>query len=189
LSAWGWRVPFALGAAIGLTVFYLRRRMDESDDFLAHRRELCRDRGGSASAHAARMTAIIREYPVASPDRGPGAGDGMAHSLANAIFGGTTEMLALALRDSGHEAVFPWYIVATAGATLLALAFVPPVVRSVARVVPRVDVRRVDAQELGYLLDQDGQDQRVEVGAGLAAVLDGPAEQHEPRRLATTAAH
>ena len=124
-------------------------------------------------------------YADQFPTKVRALGMGMAHSLANAIFGGTTEMLALALRESGHEGVFPWYIVATAGATLLALAFVP----SVARVVPRVDVRRVDAQQLGHLLDEDGQDQRVEVGAGLAAVLDGPAEQHEPRRLATAAAH
>ena len=305
MSAWGWRVPFALGAVIGLTVFYLRRRMDESDDFLEHQRELAEIKAGRRPRTRLGMTAIIREYPrgfaiafglaigggvvfytytgylerylvsvrgfdkddvslmsfaaltvflviqpvagwladrigarrvmrifavgtmVTTPvifvvvahtsslvvafaslivglvflacyggaaatlyaDQFPtkvrALGMGMAHSLANAIFGGTTEMLALALRESGHEGVFPWYIVATAGATLLALAFVP----SVARVVPRVDVRRVDAQQLGHLLDEDGQDQRVEVGAGLAAVLDGPAEQHETRRLATAAAH
>jgi MHS family alpha-ketoglutarate permease-like MFS transporter len=34
LAAWGWRVPFALGAALGLTVFYLRRHMGESDAHL-----------------------------------------------------------------------------------------------------------------------------------------------------------
>jgi hypothetical protein len=124
-------------------------------------------------------------YADQFPTKVRALGMGMSHSLANAIFGGTTEMLALALRESGHEGVFPWYIVATAGATLLAVAFIP----SVARVVPRVDVRRVDAQQLGHLLDEDGQDQRVEVGAGLAAVLDGPAEEHETRRLAAAAAH
>ena len=124
-------------------------------------------------------------YADQFPTKVRALGMGMAHSLANAIFGGTTEMLGLALRESGHEGVFPWYIVATAGVTLLALAFVP----SVARVVPRVDVRRVDAQQLGHLLDEDGQDQRVEVGAGLAAVLDGAAEEHETRRLAAAAAH
>jgi MHS family alpha-ketoglutarate permease-like MFS transporter len=124
-------------------------------------------------------------YADQFPTKVRALGMGMAHSLANAIFGGTTEMLALALRESGHEGVFPWYIVATAGATLLAVAFIP----SVARVVPRVDVRRVDAEQLGHLLDKDGQDERDEVGAGLAAVLDGPAEEHETRRLAAAAAH
>ena len=240
MSAWGWRVPFALGAVIGLTVFYLRRRMDESDDFLEHQRELAEIKAGRRPRTRLGMTAIIREYPrgfaiafgvaigggvvfytytgylerylvsvrgfdkddvslmsfaaltvflviqpvagwladrigarrvmrifavgtmVTTPvifvvvahtsslvvafaslivglvflacyggaaatlyaDQFPtkvrALGMGMAHSLANAIFGGTTEMLALALRESGHEGVFPWYIVATAGATLLA---------------------------------------------------------------------
>ena len=64
-------------------------------------------------------------YADQFPTKVRALGMGVAHSLANAIFGGTTEMLALALKESGHEGVFPWYIVATAGATLLALAFVP----------------------------------------------------------------
>jgi MHS family alpha-ketoglutarate permease-like MFS transporter len=309
LSAWGWRVPFVLGALIGLTVFYLRRRMEESDDFLAHQRERAEIKAGRRPKQRVGMTAIIREYPrgfaiafgvavgggvvfytftgylerylvtargfdkddvslmsfaalalflVIQPAAGwladrigarrvmgifavgtmattpvvfvviahtssllvafgclmvgiaflacyGGAaatlyadqfptkvralGMGMAHSLANAIFGGTTEMLALALKESGHEGVFPWYIVATAGATLLALAFVPAGERSVARVVPRVDVPRLDAQQLGHLLDQDRQHEGLEVGAGLAAVLDGAPEEDQPRRRATAAAH
>ena len=128
-------------------------------------------------------------YADQFPTKVRALGMGMAHSLANAIFGGTTEMLALALKESAHEGVFPWYIVATAGATLLALAFLPSGKRrSVARVVPRVDVRRLDAQQLGHLLDQHGQDQRVQVRPGLAAVLDGPAEEHQSRRFATAAA-
>ena len=64
-------------------------------------------------------------YADQFPTKVRALGMGVAHSLANAIFGGTTEALALALKESGHEGVFPWYIVATAGATLLALAFVP----------------------------------------------------------------
>ncbi len=297
MSAWGWRVPFALGAVIGLTVFYLRRRMDESDDFLEHQRELAEIKAGRRPRTRLGMTAIIREYPrgfaiafgvaigggvvfytytgylerylvsvrgfdkddvslmsfaaltvflviqpVAGwladrigarrvmrifavgtmvttpvifvvvahtsslvvafarpdrrprlprllrrrrghpvrrpvPDQGPGAGDG------HGPLAGQRD-LRWHDRDArpGPQGVRPrgglplvrrrdrWGI-------LLALAFVP----SVARVVPRVDVRRVDAQQLGHLLDQDGQDQRVEVGAGLAAVLDRPAEEHQPR--------
>jgi MHS family alpha-ketoglutarate permease-like MFS transporter len=312
MSEWGWRVPFVLGAIIGLTVFYLRRRMQESDDFLVHQRELAEIKAGRRPRTRLGMTAIIREYPrgfaiafgvaigggvvfytytgylerylvsargfdkddvslmsfaalavflllqpaagwladrigarrvmgifaigtmVTTPvvfvvvahtssllvafsslvvglaflacyggsaatlyaDQFPtkvrALGMGMSHSLANAIFGGTTEMLALSLKESGHEGLFPWYIVATAGATLLALAFVPaavrPVARSVARVVPRVHLGRVDAEKLGHLLDQDGQHQRLEVGPRLTAVLDRPAEQDQLRRLATAAA-
>jgi MHS family alpha-ketoglutarate permease-like MFS transporter len=312
LSAWGWRVPFVLGALIGLTVFYLRRRMEESEDFLAHQQELAQEEAqltaGRRPEMRRGMTAIIREYPrgfaiafgvaigggvmfytftgylerylvtargfdkgdvsimsfaaltvflviqpaagwladrigarrvmaifavgsmVTTPvifvvightssllvafgclvvgiaflacyggaaatlyaDQFPtkvrALGMGMAHSLANAIFGGTTEMLALALKESGHGGLFPWYIVATAGATLLALAFVPARTTSVARVVTGVDVRRVNAEQLGHLLDQDGQDQRLEVGPRLAAVLDGAPEEDQPRRLAAAAA-
>jgi MFS transporter, MHS family, alpha-ketoglutarate permease len=309
MSEWGWRVPFVLGALIGLTVFYLRRRMQESDDFLAHQHEQAEIRAGRRPRTRMGMTAIIREHPrgfaiafglaigggvvfytytgylerylVSSrgfdkgevslvsfaalvvflvlqpaagwladrygarrvmsvfavgtmvstvpvfvvisqtssllvafvcllvgltflagyggsaatlyadqfPTKVRALGMGVAHSLANAIFGGTTEALALSLKESGHEGMFPWYIVATAGATLLALAFVPAAKRSVARVVPRVDVGRFDAEELGHLLDQDRQDQGLEVGARLTAVLDGPAEEHQPRRLATAAAN
>jgi MHS family alpha-ketoglutarate permease-like MFS transporter len=313
MSEWGWRVPFVLGAVIGLTVFYLRRRMQESDDFLEHQRELAQEmaqrRAGGRPGVRLGMSAIIREHPkgfaiafgvaigggvvfytytgylerylvtargfdkddvslisfaalvvflvlqpaagwladrvgarrvmaifaigtmVTTPlvfvviahtssllvaflcllvgllflagyggsaatlyaDQFPtkvrALGMGVAHSLANAIFGGTTEALALSLKESGHELLFPWYIVATAGATLLALAFLPARSRSVARVVPRVDVSRVDAEQLGHLLDQDRQDQGLQVGAGLAAVLDGPAEENQSRRLATTAAY
>ena len=127
-------------------------------------------------------------YADQFPTKVRALGMGVAHSLANAIFGGTTEALALALKESGHEGVFPWYIVATAGATLLALAFVPAAKKSVARVVPRVDVGRVDAQQLGHLLDQHGEHQRLQVGAALTAVLDRPSEEHQSRRLATAAA-
>jgi MFS transporter, MHS family, alpha-ketoglutarate permease len=317
MSDWGWRVPFVLGALIGLTVFYLRRRMQESDDFLQHQRELAQEMSQIAAGRRPRMrlgmTAIIREHPrgfaiafglaigggvmfytytgylerylvsargfdkddvafvsfaalfvflviqpaagwladrwgarrvmgifavgtmVTTPmvfvviahtsslavafgclvvgivflagyggsaatlyaDQFPtkvrALGMGVAHSLANAIFGGTTEALALALKQSGHEGVFPWYVVATAGATLLALAFVPAAkksvaTRSVARVVPRVDVGRVDAQQLGHLLDQHGEHQRLQVGSALTAVLDRPSEEHQPRLLAPAAA-
>ncbi len=308
MSEWGWRVPFVLGALIGLTVFYLRRRMQESDDFLEHQRELVEIKAGRRPRTRLGMTAIIREHPrgfaiafglaigggvmfytytgylerylvsargfdkddvslisfaalfvflviqpaagwladrwgarrvmgifavgtmVTTPvvfvviahtsslavafgclvvgivflagyggsaatlyaDQFPtkvrALGMGVAHSLANAIFGGTTEALALALKESGHEGVFPWYIVATAGATLLALAFVPAAKKSVARVVPRVDVGRVDAQQLGHLLDQHGEHQRLQVGSALTAVLDRPSEEHQSRRLATAAA-
>jgi MHS family alpha-ketoglutarate permease-like MFS transporter len=135
-------------------------------------------------------------YADQFPTKVRALGMGVAHSLANAIFGGTTEALALWLKESGHAGLFPWYIVATAGATLLALAFLAPVSRpvsqsvgrSVARVVPRVDLRRVDAEQLGHLLDQDREHQRFEVGARLTAVLDRPAEEHQPRRLAAAAA-
>ena len=33
LKAWGWRVPFFIGAALAVIVFYLRRRLSETDSF------------------------------------------------------------------------------------------------------------------------------------------------------------
>ena len=45
-------------------------------------------------------------------------GVGLAHSVATAIFGGTAEYVALALKQAGHEGWFPWYV-----ATICAVSF------------------------------------------------------------------
>jgi len=36
LSAWGWRIPFAIGALLALAALFIRRRIVESPDFEAH---------------------------------------------------------------------------------------------------------------------------------------------------------
>jgi MHS family alpha-ketoglutarate permease-like MFS transporter len=33
LEAWGWRIPFAIGGALAVSVFWLRRRLDETESF------------------------------------------------------------------------------------------------------------------------------------------------------------
>jgi MHS family alpha-ketoglutarate permease-like MFS transporter len=33
LEAWGWRIPFGIGAALAIVVFYLRRRLAETESF------------------------------------------------------------------------------------------------------------------------------------------------------------
>lgn len=33
LEAWGWRIPFAIGAVLALVVFYIRRRLTETESF------------------------------------------------------------------------------------------------------------------------------------------------------------
>ena len=38
LQAWGWRVPFIIGLIIGPVGFYMRRRLDETPEFVARRR-------------------------------------------------------------------------------------------------------------------------------------------------------
>ena len=33
LEAWGWRIPFAIGALLAVVVFYIRRRLAETESF------------------------------------------------------------------------------------------------------------------------------------------------------------
>jgi MHS family alpha-ketoglutarate permease-like MFS transporter len=39
-------------------------------------------------------------------------GVGLSYALANAMFGGTAEYIALAFKDAGQESVFFWYVTA-----------------------------------------------------------------------------
>jgi MHS family proline/betaine transporter-like MFS transporter len=48
LDSWGWRVPFFMGAAIGLFAFAMRRRMEETESFVKARES------GSLEAHPVR---------------------------------------------------------------------------------------------------------------------------------------
>ena len=46
-------------------------------------------------------------------------GVGLAYAVANAIFGGSAEYVALGLKALGHESAFFWYVTA-----MMAIAFV-----------------------------------------------------------------
>ena len=46
-------------------------------------------------------------------------GVGLAHSVATAIFGGTAEYVALALKQAGHEGWFGWYVAAVCGVSFV----------------------------------------------------------------------
>ena len=46
-------------------------------------------------------------------------GVGLSYAIANAIFGGTAEFVALGLKAEGHETLFYWYVTG-----MLALAFI-----------------------------------------------------------------
>ena len=37
LDAWGWRIPFFIGAGLAIVVYFMRRDMHESDAFLEAR--------------------------------------------------------------------------------------------------------------------------------------------------------
>jgi MHS family alpha-ketoglutarate permease-like MFS transporter len=45
LQAWGWRIPFAIGAVLSLVAWYLRSQMEESEAFNQHRNPDARSRG------------------------------------------------------------------------------------------------------------------------------------------------
>jgi MHS family alpha-ketoglutarate permease-like MFS transporter len=54
MAAWGWRVPFAVGAALAVVVFWMRRRMQESQSYL---------RMDAAGAKRGGVRALLTAYP------------------------------------------------------------------------------------------------------------------------------
>lgn len=43
LDAWGWRIPFVVGALLAIVVFWIRRGIDETEDFLHESKEARRE--------------------------------------------------------------------------------------------------------------------------------------------------
>jgi MHS family alpha-ketoglutarate permease-like MFS transporter len=54
LDAWGWRIPFFIGAAMAVVVFWIRARMDESQSF---------HNSKAAGEERARTMMLFRNYP------------------------------------------------------------------------------------------------------------------------------
>lgn len=54
LEAWGWRIPFAIGAALAVVVYWIRRRLAETDSFRNAQAE-----GPPRSS----LAALLREHP------------------------------------------------------------------------------------------------------------------------------
>jgi hypothetical protein len=52
-------------------------------------------------------------------------GVGLPYAIANAMFGGTTEYVALSLKSSGYETAFFWYVAAMALVALVASLWMP----------------------------------------------------------------
>ena len=52
-------------------------------------------------------------------------GVGLPYAIANAMFGGTAEYVALSMKASGHEQWFPWYVTAIVCVALLAVLWMP----------------------------------------------------------------
>ncbi len=56
LAEWGWRIPFAIGAVLAIVVFYIRRRLDETESYV----NAAKEAGGTPRSSA---TALLREHP------------------------------------------------------------------------------------------------------------------------------
>ncbi len=54
MAAWGWRIPFVIGAALAVVAFWLRRNLQESPSFVA---------GSAAAAERGSARILLREYP------------------------------------------------------------------------------------------------------------------------------
>ncbi|WP_292224623.1 MFS transporter [Brevundimonas sp.] len=54
LASWGWRIPFFVGAALAVVVFWLRRRLDETNAFEAE---------DTQAAPRSSATLLIRKHP------------------------------------------------------------------------------------------------------------------------------
>lgn len=61
MTAWGWRIPFAVGAVAGLVVMYLRRTIEESEHY---ERDKARRTTPEASKERRGLVALITEYPL-----------------------------------------------------------------------------------------------------------------------------
>jgi MHS family alpha-ketoglutarate permease-like MFS transporter len=56
LDAWGWRIPFAVGAVLALLVFWLRRRLPETESFT-------RNKSADASKPKSGLVSLFRDHP------------------------------------------------------------------------------------------------------------------------------
>ena len=52
-------------------------------------------------------------------------GVGLPYAIANALFGGTAEYVALSFKSYGNESLFFWYVAGMAGVAFLASLWMP----------------------------------------------------------------
>jgi MHS family alpha-ketoglutarate permease-like MFS transporter len=58
LRAWGWRIPFVIGAGLAVLVFYLRRRLSETESFARAQSD-----AGATRAPRSSGAALFRDHP------------------------------------------------------------------------------------------------------------------------------
>ena len=175
LHAWGWRIPFALGAVLAIVALWLRRQLDETSKQETSTASvimtaalfvymLVQPLFGAFSDKVGRRTsmlcfgvlATLFTVPILSalqkvsspyaafglvicallivsfytsisgilkaemfPAQVRALGVGLSYAVANALFGGSAEYVALSLKSAGIEHAFYWYVTVMAAIAFL----------------------------------------------------------------------
>ena len=123
LESWGWRIPFAIGALLAVVVFYLRRRLAETESFRnAKVSEAPRSSGWTLFRKHPREALLVMALTAGGTLAFYAYTTYMQKFLVNTMFGGTAEYLALWLKDAGIERAFYWYVTAMIGLSLIVYA-------------------------------------------------------------------
>ncbi len=104
MKAWGWRIPFIIGAMGAVAVLWLRRTMDESEQF-ANIKSQTRKRRNRSRSYETSESSINSSRPNTWQ-----SSLGLPYALTVAIFGGTAEFIALWLKSIGMESLFYFYV-------------------------------------------------------------------------------
>lgn len=137
LERWGWRIPFAIGGVLAVAVFWLRRRLAETESFHNARAAgeaqssgwalfrhyprqallvMALTAGGTLAFYAS-INAVVKAELFPAHIRALGVA--LPYALANTLFGGTAEYLALWFKTQGMESGFYWYVSAMIGVSLV----------------------------------------------------------------------
>lgn len=109
LEAWGWRIPFAIGAAMAVVVFWIRARMDESQSY---------ENSKASGAERARTMMLFMHYPKQTLTI-----FGLTAGGSLAFYAFTTYMPKFLVASGGHPAATATAI--TAGALVVYLFALP----------------------------------------------------------------
>ncbi len=112
LYAWGWRIPFAIGALCAVVALYLRRGMEETESFTFLIMAALIIVSGYTS-----INAVVKAELFPTEIRALGVG--LPYALTVSIFGGTAEYIALWFKSIGMETGYYWYVTACIAVSLM----------------------------------------------------------------------
>jgi MFS family permease len=90
IKAWGWRIPFAIGALLAVVAAIMRQELQETS--------------------YTSINAIVKAELFPTKIRATGVG--LPYALTVSIFGGSAPAVALAFKNAGHETWFYFYLTA-----------------------------------------------------------------------------